>query len=238
MALPEANEVHVWAVDLARSKGEVDALALLLSSDELRRAANMRIEAGRRRWIVARAGLRGLLGAYLGEEPASVALVASTRGKPRLDPPSELRFSLAHSAELALVAGARGREVGVDLEWTAKPRDAAGLARRWFADAERAAIEEAAEAERQGTFYRHWVAKEAFVKATGRGVAASLRSFEVALDGPGGPRLVHVGGDAVEALRWSLAELALPGGYAGAVVVEGSARVRPLAGFDPLAQAA
>ena len=35
-------------------------------------------------------------------------------------------------------------------------------------------------------FYRHWVAKEAFVKATGRGVS-SLKSFEVALDAPGGP---------------------------------------------------
>ena len=178
----------------------------------------MRIEASRRRWIVARAGLRALVGSYLDEDPAAVAFAPGPHGKPRLEPPSELRFSLAHSGELALLAVASERELGVDLEWVGQPRDALGLATRYFTNAERAAIAEAPEAERLAVFYRHWVAKEAFVKATGRGLSASLRSFEL------------------EAMRWSLQLLDVPGGYAAALVAEAPARARPIAAYDPLAE--
>ena len=235
MALPDTDEVHLWAVDLARTEDEVNALAATLSAEELRRAAEMRMEVPRRRWLVARAGLRALLAAYLDLEPGAVVLAQSRHGKPRLEPRSPLRFSVTHSEELALVACASDREVGVDVEWAGRPRDSVGIARRWLADAERAAIEEAPASERGAAFYRHWVAKEAFVKATGRGIGASLRSFEVSLTGPGGPRLMHVGGDELEAMRWSLELLDLPGGYVAAVVVEAGARTRPLAAFDPLA---
>ena len=236
MAAPAPDEVQVWALDLARTKAEVDELAATLSADELRRAANMRIEASRRRWIVARAGLRALVGSYLDEDPAAVAFAPGPHGKPRLEPPSELRFSLAHSGELALLAVASERELGVDLEWVGQPRDALGLATRYFTNAERAAIAEAPEAERLAVFYRHWVAKEAFVKATGRGLSASLRSFEIELAGPSAPRLVHVGGDSLEAMRWSLQLLDVPGGYAAALVAEAPARARPIAAYDPLAE--
>ena len=44
MAAPAPDEVQVRALDLARTKAEVDELAATLSADELRRAANMRID--------------------------------------------------------------------------------------------------------------------------------------------------------------------------------------------------
>jgi phosphopantetheinyl transferase len=62
------------------------------------------------------------------------------------------------------------------------------------------------------------VAKEAFVKATGRGIE-SLRSFEVLLVGPGGARLNHVAGDPAEAAHWTLAPLDVGPRFAAAVVV-------------------
>jgi 4'-phosphopantetheinyl transferase len=195
----------------------------------------MRIEASRRRWIATRAGVRALLGGYVGIEPAAVAFGGEPRGKPRLEPDDALRFSVSHSGELALVAVASEREVGVDIEWMGQPRDALGLARRWFTSSERAAIEEAPEPDRLAVFYRHWVAKEAFVKATGRGLSASLRSFEVELAGPSAPRLVRVGGDELEAMRWSLELLDAPHGYAAALVAEAPARARRIAPYDPLA---
>jgi 4'-phosphopantetheinyl transferase len=105
--------------------------------------------------------------------------------------------------------------VGIDVE-EIKPRERLeGVARRVFTEAERDAIDGDA------AFYRHWVAKEAFVKATGRGVA-SVKSFEVLLDAPGGARLVHVGGDYEEAGRWTLAPLDAPPGYAAALVARGT----------------
>jgi phosphopantetheinyl transferase (holo-ACP synthase) len=109
-----------------------------------------------------------------------------------------------------------------------RPRRDVG--RRVFTNAETAAVAEAEDPTE--ALHRHWVAKEAFAKASGRGVV-SMRSFEVSLDGPGGTRLVHVGGDQQEARGWSLHMLDVADPYVAALVVEGDARVAPLRVFEP-----
>jgi 4'-phosphopantetheinyl transferase len=217
LSWPASDEVHVWSVDLGRPAAH---LAGALSEDELLRAAAFKVEDGRRNYVAARAALRALLGGYLRQDPAAVRFSAGAQGKPRLDHPSLLQFNVSHSGSAGLIAVASEAAVGVDIE-EVKPRaDLGGIARRVFTEREREAI-----AGDELAFYRHWVAKEAFVKATGRGVS-SVRSFEVLLDAPGGARIVHVGGDPEEAARWTLAPTAAPAGYAAAVVVRGRAGVK------------
>jgi 4'-phosphopantetheinyl transferase len=206
---------RVYAVELERPEEEVAAIGGVLSADELLRAGRMKSEGGRTRAVVTRAALRKLLARELGRKPEEIAFSVGPHGKPRLgDHSSGVRFNLSHSAALALIAIARDVEIGVDLE-EIKPRpDLDRVARRVFTQAEREAVAlGGAEA-----FYRHWVAKEAFVKATGRGVE-SLRSFEVLLEAPGGARLNHVGGDPAEAAKWTLAPLDVGPRFAAAVVV-------------------
>jgi 4'-phosphopantetheinyl transferase len=219
--LPPADEVHLWALDLSRSPGEVGGL---LPSRDLRRAD----ELGPR-WVVARASLRALLGGYLGAEPQSLGF--RERGKPRLEPVSPLRFNLSHSGDVALVAVSTEREVGVDVEPVKQGRDVERLSRRALLASERAAVHEADD--QALAFHRYWVAKEAFVKATGRGIE-SLRSFEVVLEAPGGARLNHVAGDPAEAAKWTLAPLdAGPRFAAAAVVAAPGARIHQPVPFDP-----
>jgi 4'-phosphopantetheinyl transferase len=229
---PTPAEAHVWVVDLQRGPDEVAALGGVLTADELLRAGRMASEQGRRRAVVARAALRKLLARELGRTPDEIAFSVGAHGKRRLDERDPaLRFNLSHSADLALIAVARGVEVGIDVEEIRPRNDLPGVGRRVFTEAEREAVELGGDA----AFYRHWVAKEAFVKATGRGIE-SLRSFEVLLEGPGGARLNHVGGDPAEAARWTLAPLdAGPGFAAAAVVASGAAHVRQPRQFDPLA---
>ncbi|MEA2409874.1 MAG: 4-phosphopantetheinyl transferase [Thermoleophilaceae bacterium] len=226
MEWPASDEVHVWSVELDRPAAH---LARALSEDELLRAARYKVPDAGPRFVAARAALRTLLGRYLGHDPAALRFAAGPQGKPRLDhPPSSLQFNVSHSAGVALIAVAPEMEVGIDIEEIKPRQDLAGLARRVFTEREREAI-----ALDEQSFYRHWVAKEAFVKATGRGIS-SVRSFEVLLDAPGGARLVHVGGDAEEAARWTLAPLDAPAGYAAAVVVRGAgATVKPTRAFEP-----
>jgi 4'-phosphopantetheinyl transferase len=222
LSWPAADEVHVWSVDLDRPAAH---LAGALSEDELLRAANYRVEDGRRRFVGTRAALRTLLGRYLEKDPATLRFAAGPQGKPRLDPSALLQFNVSHSGSVAMIAVARERDVGVDVEQIKPRTHLDGVARRVFTQAEREAIDG------DPAFYRHWVAKEAFVKATVRGIA-SVKSFEVLLDAPSGARLVHVGGDHAEAARWTLAPLEAPPGYAAAVVARGDATVgkpRPFA---------
>jgi 4'-phosphopantetheinyl transferase len=206
MPLPPASEVRVHVLDLTRAPA-----GDLLPSSDLRRA-----ERQGARWANARAGLRQVLGGYLDEDPASLRI--REEGKPRLERPSPLRFNLTHSGDVAVIAVATEREVGVDVERIEEDRDVTRLAKRMFLNAEQAAVSEADDPTL--AYHQHWVAKEAFAKATGKGLA-SMRSFEVSLDGPEGPRLVHVANDQREATRWSLSLLRdLPPGYVGALAHE------------------
>ena len=211
----------MWSIDL---RSPDDGLAALLQTHELERAGRIRTACGRRRWTVARAGLRALLATYLGTAAREIELSASQSGKPQLAGPSELRFNASHSGDLALVAVARSREVGVDVESTARQIDAAAMARMYLSPDEQAAVERAPNP--RDLLLRHWVAIEAFGKATGQGISRTLRTVEVDLDGAGGAQLVGVDG-------WSLELLDLPDGYVGAVVAAAGARVGAVVPFNP-----
>src|SRR5262249_38684238 len=65
------------------------------------------------------------------------------------------------------------------------------IARHFFFGAELAAIESApADAQREA-FFRHWVAKEAVLKANGAGLSLALDSFGVTFDSDGSIAQVH-----------------------------------------------
>jgi 4'-phosphopantetheinyl transferase len=234
---PAPGEVHVWSIDLDSADEEVAVLGGMLTADELLRAGEVRAGPhARRRFVTARAGLRALLGGYLARAPNEIGFTAGAHGKPRLEPSSPLRFNLSHSGAQAIVAVANEVEVGADIEEVRTRADLSRVARRVFTEAERDAIDATGPDGQHRAFYRHWVAKEAFVKATGRGVS-SLRSFEVLLEAPGGARLVHVGGDTQEAARWTLSPLDLsdPGYEAAVVAASPAARIYAPNRFDPLA---
>ena len=107
------GDVEVWSIPLDRAEQDVDALATLLAPDERARAERFVFPRDRRRFVVARAGLRAILGRYLAQEPERVAFAYGPRGKPSVP---GVEFNLTHANELALCAVAR-RTVGVDLEW-------------------------------------------------------------------------------------------------------------------------
>ena len=215
--------VHVWAVPLRQPMAAVDAAARLLAPDEHARAARFHFARDRDRFIVARAALRRILGGCLGVEPAAVQFAYSAAGKPDLAPVHEARdrlsFNLSHSHELAVVAVAGGAPLGVDVEHQREVPDLLDLARRFFAPGEAAQLLRLPPEEQPGAFFRCWTRKEANLKATGDGIAAGLDRFEVAF-APGEPAaLRRTDDDPAEAARWSIIDLALEAGYAGAVAV-------------------
>jgi 4'-phosphopantetheinyl transferase len=74
-------------------------------------------------------------------------------------------YSLSHSAEhAALLIAPMGMRVGVDLE-AVRPRDVLRIARFGFHEQEVAALEAAADSERDELFYVLWTLKEALGKA-------------------------------------------------------------------------
>lgn len=131
------------------------------------------------------APVRSLLAAYLGQPIASVRIERGAHGKPYVaDAP--LEFNLSHAGGALMLAVSRRTALGIDLESIRrKTRPAVELARRFFTPAEAKALEALPPNRRQDTFLRLWCAKEAALKAHGRGIGFGLDRFEFALDARG-----------------------------------------------------
>jgi phosphopantetheinyl transferase len=109
-----AAGVHVWRGDLDEPHWPG---AEGLPAEERARAESLLRDLSRRRWVASRRLLREVLGRYLRRPPGEIQLESGEHGKPRLATPEHgLTFNLSHSEGLALLAVARDREVGVDVE--------------------------------------------------------------------------------------------------------------------------
>ena len=153
----------------------------LLSAEEQARADRYHFPRDRRRFVLARAFLRTLLGDYTGEAPARVPLHLSQSGKPFLADRSDLHFNLSHCEDRGVLAIAR-REIGVDLERTAGHSRGALDRREPVAPSETQALRAFPAELRSEAFLRCWTRKEAYVKAGRAGLSIPLTSFEVTLD--------------------------------------------------------
>jgi phosphopantetheinyl transferase len=169
--------LHIWRARIDggewRDGGE-------LPEAERKRAAALTDDASRRRWVAARWALRTVLAEYLDREPASIELCLGEHGKPRLAEPSAmLRFNLSHSGEVALIAVAKRREVGVDVQRIGTRRPP--------------------------SFYAEWTRREAIAKCHGVSLEAPLPNEPVtvsALDaGHGFAASVAIAGNEMPTLR-------------------------------------
>jgi 4'-phosphopantetheinyl transferase len=214
------GEVHVWRVRLDVPTAEVEGLRALLTPDEQARAARLLFEGDRRRIIAARGTLRMILGRYLDAPPDSLRFCYTSHGKPALAGEMEsLCFNISHSADLALIAVARERAVGVDIERIRPDVADEQLARRFFSPPEVAALLALPREDRQQGFFSCWTRKEAYIKARGEGLSIPLDQFQVSLAPGEPPALLGVQGD--DPARWSLYDLRPGPGYVAALAVEG-----------------
>ena len=172
------GEIHVWRLRVTSADDDVRSLG----AAERERAARYRFEADRRRFTVARTALRRLAGAYLGREPAGLELVADRYGKPALaGAPPPLRFNVSHSGDVVLLAFARDREVGVDVEAHRPLADAESLSPLACTPRELEALAALAPDARPAALFDLWAGKEATLKALGRGLLVSPRAVELAV---------------------------------------------------------
>ncbi len=222
-----ADDVDIWSFPLDVEPARLEALRTGLSLDENERAERFVFPRHRDRFRAGRGQLREILARYLQLAPSAVAFEYSPQGKPRLAGQAAVRFNLSHSEHEAVVAVARDREVGIDIERVRPTVECEPLAQRFFAPAETAALLALPSSARPRAFYEYWTCKEAFLKAKGGGLNIPLDEFEVSVDA-GSARIVRAAWDPLEAGRWSLSVLPAPPGFAAALVVEGERpRLRP-----------
>lgn len=158
----------------------------LLSDDERARHDRYRHERDRNLHLTARLMTRTVLSRCMpGVSPRDWKFRPGPHGKPEIAAPEmqstihsgKWHFNVTHTEGVVVLALAQGSPVGVDVERVDRPSNFEGLARRFFAQEEAAAIAAADEGLRAALFYRIWTLKEAYVKAIGKGLAHPLDAF-------------------------------------------------------------
>src|SRR5262249_25500618 len=95
------------------------------------------------------------------------------------------------------------------------------LAARFFHPNEVEALRELPVLQQPDGFFNAWTRKEAFLKATGKGISYGIDRVEVTLRPGEDPRVLSIDGDRQAATTWSLQTLAPGANYVGAVVLQG-----------------
>ena len=148
------GEDHVWRVLLNRGEASPP------TAGEAAHAARLVTPPLRRRYLRAHAALRDILGSVTA---APLEFALQEKGKPYLASAPGIRFNMAHSRDVALVAVARDVEVGVDIECVRPLTEYAAIAQRYFP------VGFTAPTSVRG-FFRHWTRFEALLKAHGAGL--------------------------------------------------------------------
>lgn len=181
-------------------------------------------------WLVrydasfGRLPLREVLGRYLRTSSDRVQLVDGEHGRPALAEAHDrsLDFNWSHSGDRALIAVARHAAPGVDLERVRPRQRALAIAERFFRPDEAAALAALPDEDRTLAFLEMWTAKEALVKALGRGIAFGLDRFSVGRTSDGQLRLHYLHDDDVR--EWQLHRLAPSADLVAALAWRGEQR--------------
>ncbi|NLA74804.1 MAG: 4'-phosphopantetheinyl transferase superfamily protein [Deltaproteobacteria bacterium] len=168
------NEVHVWRIELDLPISQINSLEQTLCFDELSRANRYYSYVDRQRYRVCRGSLIKFLSQYIGSEPSGIQFAYSSSGIPSLS--SELNigplcFNLSHSNQYALCAVTLNRSIGIDIEYMRPASDILSIAKHYFAPDEYSTMLSLSPDKRKQAFYTLWTLKEAYLKATGEGLA-------------------------------------------------------------------
>jgi 4'-phosphopantetheinyl transferase len=181
------DEAHLWFVrpDGIHDPALLQAYDALLTGEERARGARYVFEQHRHQHLVTRALVRTALSRYAPVAPEAWRFAANAHGRPEVVGPAaatDLRFNLSHSDGLIACLVARGVDVGVDVENTARPVDHLAIGERFFSPAEFAALAALPSASRPAGFYQYWTLKESYIKARGLGLSLPLAAFSFRID--------------------------------------------------------
>ena len=186
------GDVHLWCAfcDEIRDEALLEAYERLLSADERERRARFVFPHDRHRFLVTRALVRTVLSTYADVAPGDWRFTVNAHGRPEIASGHPgaglLSFSVSHTPGLVALGVGHGRALGVDAEHVRERQAPAGVADRFFAPSEAAALRALPEARQPRRFFEYWTLKEAYVKARSLGLSLPLRDFSVQFIGERG----------------------------------------------------
>lgn len=180
--------VDLWLCSLSDLHDDIDSVSYLkqrLTMDEIAKVDRYRMPSSQIQALYVRNYLRKVLSRYSDLMPEAWRFKYGEKGKPSLVAEQQLKtglnFNISHSKEHLLIAVCQieGKQVqlGVDIEHARSSTNIDSIMKHYFSDKELADLLELSKEEQRERFFDLWALKESYIKATGKGLATSLRSF-------------------------------------------------------------
>ncbi|HEY9818000.1 MAG TPA: 4'-phosphopantetheinyl transferase superfamily protein [Candidatus Obscuribacterales bacterium] len=219
----QPNHALVWWIDRRQLPLPSEVAQNLLSAEEQQRGDRFKFPVDRDRYRTSRAILRLLLSHYLSCPPDQIPFQYSSTGKPGLPSPYDqmgLQFNLSHAGTISLYGLTVGNRIGVDLEPQRTIPHLDDIVKTQFSPQIAAQFCQVSPQNAPVYFFRLWTVTEAYLKATGQGLAGlaavnlwenAIAPFESLTPVPGLPQ------------PWSTLLFEMPESTVGAIAIEGKA---------------
>ena len=178
-----SDNIDLWAINPAQlSIDSVSALRSLLTPDESKQLLQYKNQAAQHTYLITRSICRLILTQYVNSEPHSLSFVRDQHGKPELvHNKHNIRFNLSHNNQVIIMVVCVNDDIGCDIEDPKRKVSIEPITRRYFSKQEHIDIAHLKGEQQQQRFFQFWTLKEAFVKATGRGISLGLDTFQFQL---------------------------------------------------------
>jgi 4'-phosphopantetheinyl transferase len=212
------HAVHIWVIPFPETPApDLEPLAKCFSTQERAKLQRFNRSASRQAFLVSRGSLRHLLGAYLHQPPKALEFSYGPQGKPSLKQPDSevspssstpqmgLQFNLSHSGSWVAIALTQGHPVGIDIEQVRSLGQLPGLCQRCLTPTETKTLEGLDPTQANRRFLQHWTGKEAYLKALGVGLMASMTTIELAVPfHPLGPKPLSIASPTLGQQGWHI----------------------------------
>lgn len=188
-ALPLApEEIHVWYLfpSEASHPSLLERYRALLTAEEEDRTQRYVFARNQVEHLLTRALARTVLARYVDANPRDLRFSLTELGRPELASPGApgLSFNLSNTEGLIICAVARGRLLGVDVEWIERSGQTVEIADQYFSKRETAELRSLPVEHQRRRFFDYWTLKEAYLKARGIGLGLPLDRFSLLLGAP------------------------------------------------------
>lgn len=175
------GQAHIWTLPVSQADAPViERLRPVLSDQEKARSEAITDARTHQEYLAAHVLVHLMLAHFSTLKAADWRFVEGPHGRPEPAPgidSSNLRFNLSHARGLVACAVTLEDDIGVDVEWLERSNDLELIAEKKFAKLEAACFSGSPEEDRDRVFFSFWTLKEAYIKATGRGLLEPLNGF-------------------------------------------------------------
>lgn len=212
------HTIKLWQAEIAAKETEYSHYWSMLDQTEQQYASAFKNDQLHKRYVEIRARLRVLLGAAVNFPPEKLRIDIAEYGKPYLLDYPDLAFNISHTENKMIVAIAYNCLLGVDIESCKDRANLSALVEKCFAEEEKNYWQQLPKAQQTRAFYQFWTRKEAFVKATGRGLALGLRQCVINPEDP--IKFLRIPLAYGQASEWFIRDIDLGESICGALAVK------------------